>query len=344
MLLLLLACGQEKISLDDSDSGASITDSEDTSTTTDSGDTGTPPTGTKAVFELSGEWGGTTLSLTALSFDQSGAVTLGEHLGSSLTAGEVIFYLPEPTEVMPNPDDPSVSYELVVASLHRDDDGDGYPSGFEAISGVGTYWLLYWEGPVSPDLAQAGVVEGWNVYEPNAQIIGDLLAIPVEANMVPNNHIAVAGGYSGSEDLSTLRMLLYPQAEALHPVSSVIYEGAMTDPWAIDLEDPPPSDHLFDADGTELAMELPLVYVDTDASGGPNEPDVGLYNACIADGSYVGLIYLPEVTSLETAVGLSGGGIRPGWLGGAFDANNNLTVLESTELLTLSLCPSVVAN
>lgn len=342
MLLLLLACGQEKIPLDDSDTGTSITDSEDSSTT-DSGDTGTP-TGTKAVFDLSGEWGGTVLSLTAISFDEAGTVHLGEHLGTSLTAAEVTVYLPEPTEVMPNPDDPSVSYELVVASLHRDDDGDGYPSGFEVISGVGTYWLLYWDGPVPPDLAQAGVVEGWNVYEPNAQIIGDLLAIPVEANMVPNDHIAVAGGYSGSEDLGTLRMLLYPQAQAVHPVASVLYEGAMSDPWAIDLEDPAPSDHLFDADGTELAMELPLVYLDADASGGPTEPDTALYNTCIADGSYVGLIYLPEVTSLETAIGLSGGGIHPGWIGGAFDASDNLTILESTQLLTLSLCPTVLAN
>jgi hypothetical protein len=50
------------------------------------------------------------------------------------------------------------------------------------------------------------------------------------------------------------------------------------------------------------------------------------------------------VTDLLTAVIFNLQGIRPGWLGGAFDANSDLTILTETELLTLGLCPYVQAN
>jgi hypothetical protein len=340
LLSLLLACNQDdKIPLGDSgETSSENTDSEDTSGTS------TVPEGTQVVFDLTGEWGGTTVSLTSFSTAADGSMSFGEQFGSASAETSVPFYLPEPTEFVTSPDDPSVSYALVGATLHHDDDGDGYPSGFETISGIGRYWLLYWRGPVNPDLAKLGVVEGWNAYDPNAQEIGDLSGVPLDANLVPHDEISVAGGYDGAEDLSTLGVLLYPEALSAHQVAGLTYDGPMGDPWSISLTEAPDSDHIFDADGTDLAVELPVVYADLNGSGGYDEGEPPLYNACLENGDSVALIYLPELTSMETAMGLSGQGITPGWLAGAFDVNNQLTILKGAELLSLRLCPYAQAN
>ena len=342
LLFLWLACTQDKIHLDDSGTVDSSTDTTDTDTvdTGDTGDTGTTattPDGTPVTFDLSGEWGGTTLALTGINFDADNNLVLGESLATApADAATVTVYLPDPSELTPNPDAPGTSFAIYVASLHHDEDGDGYPSGFETIAGVGAYWLLFWQGPVPPDLANMGLVEGWNAYDALDTLLGDLGGVPLDTNMVPNDHVAMAGSVDGSVD--GLRMMLWPQAQAVHRVSSLLYEGALTDPWSITLDAAPDSDHLFDADGTELALEFPLVYQDVDASGGPSDGDTAVLDACLDNGDQVALLYIPEVTSLATALTLANQRVGAGWMGASFDAAGQLAFVSEADLLTLSLC------
>lgn len=338
LMAFLLACKDDKITLDDSES-TTITDSGLTDIGTDTGDSTetTTTSGVSVTFQLSGEWGGTTVSISQLLSDADGNFSIGDPMATGpSSSNEVALTLKAPSTLIPNPDVPGSEYAFFVSSLHTDDDGDGYPSGFEVVSGMSEYWLLFWKGELPIELQQAGFVEGWNVYNPVQQILGSLSAVPLDSNLLPTETISLAGGFSDMVDPS-YRLMLYPQAADQQSVSSLLWDEALTDPWSIYLDQAPDTDHFYDANGTILALEFPVVYADADGSGGPSNGDTLLYYACNAAGEQVELLYLPEITDLFMAVYYVNQGLRPGWLGASTNANG-LTFLAEADLLTLQSC------
>ncbi|HNC98165.1 MAG TPA: hypothetical protein PKW90_18680, partial [Myxococcota bacterium] len=232
---------------------------------------------------------------------------------------------------------PGVDYGVFLVSLHADDDGDGYPSG-EAISGIGRFWLVYLAGDEAA-IASAFLEPGWNVLRTDVpEDTFPLDAIELSTNLLEIESLSVAGGFSGSESVDTLGMAVIPQSD---PVSSILYDAPLTDPWSVTVSGTPPTDHFVDTgDGTLIALEFLLVYGDTDNSNSVSDGDVPLYVACDDLGDTLSLIYLPEVTDLRTGLSYVDQGLAPGWVGASIpaDGSSGPTLLPESELLTLSTC------
>lgn len=340
LLHLMLACKEpDGIKLDDS----AVEESEvvdDSGTTDDSGDSDDSgePTGTPVTFLLDGEWGGTTLSGTRFYFDNSNSLILGDGLFSALaTSAELSVGVPDPTDLEPLPDIPGVDFAVFLVSLHQDEDGDGFPAD-EVITGIGRFWMVFLAGDESA-IAGAFLEPGWNVLRTDVpDDIFPLDGIELSTNLLENESISAAGAYSGAEPVDGLGMAAIPQAE---PVSSIVYDAPMTNPWSVTLSGIPPTDHFVDVgDGNVIALEFLLVYADNDNSNGVSEGDQGLHVVCDDAGDTISLIYLPEVTDLALGLTYVDQGLTAGWVGAVIPADgmSGPTILAESELLALSTC------
>ena len=341
---MLIACDGNKIELDDiataaDDTGTDDTGADDTGTggTDDTGTTGDSDTGTVAgtavSFALSGDWTGLTVAVTGFTFGANEEIVVLDGLASAPADAAVVeMELPVPTDLMPY--DGQVSYALFAASLHDDQDGDGFPSD-EPIYGVTDVWLLYLEGGVPAELAGAGMVEGWNAA---GLLTGgsavSLEGIPLTTNMAPVEVATLGGVYEGSfaEDH---RLALIPQAEN---VQVLIYDEALHAEWSISVAGSPPVDHLVSDGVTTYSVETPLVYLDNDHSGAASQGDTGTHLACDSAGNTVALAWLEMVTHLNVAMQYSSVGYHTGWLVIGGDQDGNTWLLDEQEAGELSMC------
>lgn len=336
LLVLWLACdGPDGIKLDDS--AAKESEGVDDSGGSDSEESDPPPP--TITFALDGEWGGTTLSVTRFYVDQNDNLSLGEGLGSTASSSSSQgIYLPDPTglDILEGTD---ALYAAFTASLHLDQDGDGFPND-EVILGSGAFWLLYLE--MAGDLIVSNITlhPGWNaISTTELERTYDIEAIPLESNLLTQESISAAGGFIGAEPVEDLGIAAIPQSE--NP-SFLLYDAPMTDPWSVTLDGTPPSDHFVDTgDGSLIALEFLLVYGDTDSSDNVSEGDLPLYVACDDQGSSLALIFLPEATDLLTAMSYVNQGLNPGWVGAAVPPDDSgLTLLAEGDMLSLTTCPA----
>lgn len=308
-VVLLAACTGKTINMGD-----------DTGDTADDTADDVPPDFT---FALTGDWPGSTLTLTWLDFTSLGSEQpqLGAVAYSALVEDDstgVPFGVPPEADMQEiDPDNaPGMMLAGYLPGLHLDADGDGLQSGDETYAGVGLAWPIYVTGTIPTDFADMGFVEGWNALEfvPDGAlpVPHDITAIPLAADLAVRTSITVGGSYTGEEGASVVFVssLLF-EGET---VDAFIYDGALSDPWSVTLDGPPDADHFSELEGVGMAaLEVPIAYMDSDGSGGFTDHDTPLYAAC-SGGLPVGLLYLPGITDLLTGWSLTLQGVGSGWV------------------------------
>lgn len=334
-VMLLTACTGKTINMGD-DTGDTSNDSAD-----DTADD-VPPDFT---FALSGDWAGSTLTLTWLDFTSLGSeqIELGAAGYSAPVEDDstgVPFGVPPEADMQEiDPDNaPGMKLAGYLPGLHLDADGDGLQSGDEPYTGVGLAWPVYVSGTIPSDFADMGLVEGWNALEflPDGAlpVTRDITAIPLDASLAERTSITVGGSYTGEDGASVVFVssLLFEGGT----VDAFLYDGALSDPWSVTLDGPPDADHFSELEGVGMAaLEVPIAYMDSDGSGGFTDRDTPLYAAC-ADGLPVGLLYLPGITDLLTGWSLTVQGVGSGWVGMSL-ADSGGVVLTDPQLQDLAM-------
>lgn len=337
-LLLLLACNNDKAGEtgapddtgvpQDTDTGEPVdTDTgpgpdTDTDTDTESGDS--RPTGDATLgFALSGDWEGTTLTLTWFDPTAGYAWSYGDQIASEAVSAETV----EVDVTAPSTDalielDPENAPGMLVAlyapALHVDADGDGELSGDETYLGVGQIWPVWVEGDIPSAWSSAGVLEGWNALSYAAEgeppTAGDASAIPLDAGFTLAESVTVGGTWEGG-DTDGVRLVLFPGTVlAGGSVDEVLYNEPLSDPWEISLAGEPPEDHFASMDGYSgsLALELPYTFADNDGNEELSWGDETLYFACYGDAA-VGVAWLPPPADLQAGYLMASAGLSPGW-------------------------------
>jgi hypothetical protein len=319
----------------DTDSDADTDADSDSDTDTDT-DTDT------ITFELSGDWAGSTLSLTWVDFSED--FDLGDGwTGTEATTSPLDLTLSRPPtdhliEVSPE-EYPGLYLAIYLPALVMDDDGDHLHTSGEQIQGLGAWWPAYADGYIPPDLAVAGLVQGWNTitFGSSAPSFDDVLAVPIAANLVPDETLSFAGTYG--DDLDDIRLAAIPgPVMDGGGVASLLYDAPMSDDWSFDLEGRPPADH-FEPDDPksdlDTAFEATVLYADLDTSGGFTDGDEPLAIACLETEVVLGL-WIDPLTELDAALGIANSGVSTGWVGVATNGKESFRLLEDADLLSLS--------
>lgn len=330
LVALMFACTAGDATSDDTGSSQDTDESSDSGETADSGDSGdsgNPDTGLAEVlalgFDVGGAWEGTTLSLTWLDVRSFGT--------GSLAFGDVLLSVPAEERVVLDPVDPpdarflqeldpvafpGVKVAYFAPSLHLDTDGDGLPSAEEGYLGASLTFALYVTGVRGFVATLPDVVNGWNAvqipFAANTEIaLVDPLSIPIDATLATDDTFDLAGTGSGRA------ALVSSLARAGTTVDTpTVWDGKLAAPWTIHVDGPPPADHYqyLDRLGVDGAVEVAVGYADTDASGGWTSGDGDEVPLCLGDDA-VGLVYVPRVTNLPVALGLTYAGVSAGWIG-----------------------------
>jgi len=345
---LLAGCTSAK-SADDTAAEDTSVDSDsaidDSSGDSDSAIDDTAVTPPDFSFALSGDWEGTALTLTWLDFTGmvGGELTLGR-VAYAVTVEQDIVGVPfgvppegELQEVDPT-NAPGMKIAAYVPALHGDLDGDVMLSEGETYSGVGLAWPVFVSGPVPADLAAFGIVEGWNGMEFTVDngppVMHDITALPVETTIAERLSITIGGSYDAYSGNAAERVAVVPGASST-TVTEPLYDGALSDPWTVTLDGAPPADHFGDLEGFgNAALELPIAYLDADATESVSEGDSPIAYACW-NTFPVALLYVPGLTDLVTAVSWTQYGLGTGWLATPLDSD--VPQITGDDLLSLSI-------
>ena len=321
-LLLLLslsaACNDKAPDDTSADTDADTDADADTDTDTDAdadADTDTDTdTDVDMSFDLDGDWSGSTLVLTWLDPESlgDGLATGDDLVVTDADADPLDIHAGEPSaadliEVDPS-GAPGLEIALYIPTLQRDG----------AFVGAGVIWPLYVSGPIPPDLLALGLGPGWNAVDSRALEgdlgIGDIMDIPLDANLANNDEITLSGSYAGIELPNLLLSLLPYVVFSGGTVDALLFEEPLDGDWTMTISGEPPADHYVPLDGLaeEAAMEFPVAWQDADASGTVTDGDTALYTACAGSDTAV-LIYLPPVTDLNTAYSYAAFGLSAGW-------------------------------
>lgn len=341
--LLMTACdpseGETGSPNDTADTGG-VPDSGDTADTADSGDTGDLPVEPDLSFVLGGEFRWTTLTLTWIDPTSLGSETLvfGDVLATQVVTGT-------PQDMTAPAPDPSALYEIDPLNLPGFLVAFYVPalvSGDGLYVGAGTTWPAYVTGSIPSDLGMAGIHEGWNALDISGGEADPQFAAPLAIPLMgAAAEVTVGGTYAGETEGFGLTMLSYA---ALSTGASVapLYDTEATPAWSMTVGGKPPLDHLayIDFIGVDGALEVPVSYADVDTSGAYSEGDSLLWPACTGDVA-VGLLWVPGVPDLATALGLTMSGTSTGWVpillgaeGGVVDPASGLA-LTMDETCTL---------
>lgn len=326
-LVLLLACEPGKVGEDDSGGEADADTDSDSDSDTDSDSDGDTDSDTDVdgeadlAFDLSGEWSGSTLTLTWVdpSSLESERWELGETLASKpatadrveLVAGE-----PPPDELVEiDSSAPGLTGALYAAALHIDVDDDGELHD-EPLRGAGRYFALYLDGPIPPDFAALGLVSGWNgvAFTDDSVETVDALSIPLEASLVPVESITI-GGTAAGLGAADARLTFVPYVMFDGgSVDAYLADEPLDETWSLTVTGAPEADHWGPIEGfpEDAAMEFPIAYDDLDGSEGFTSADAPVAATCY-DGTAVSLLYLDVPTDLQIGYLLTIYGIHVGW-------------------------------
>jgi hypothetical protein len=202
----------------------------------------------------------------------------------------------------------------------------------EAFVGISNMQVAYVTGTIPAQYSSIGIVEGWNAIDLSGDYpqLGSITSIPIEANYLPVDSIAISGTATGSGGLA-----LVPRTALIGiPVTSVLSDGSLVANWSMSITGMPPADHMerLTEDpnsafaGASGAIELPVSYTDSDSSGGWTYADTHSYAACIG-GSPVYLVYV-YLSSVEDIYMYNQHGGPAGWLG-VTDFYTNPTVTSN---------------
>ncbi|MCB9796439.1 MAG: hypothetical protein H6741_27395 [Alphaproteobacteria bacterium] len=353
--LALVGCDGGSVKIDDtaetglpSDDSAADDSSADDSAADDSSadDSGEPAEEVTLTFEIEGDFDGTTLSLTHITLAEPPVV------GAQLTWVEVEgatqeLVVTEPREGELSPLDaanfPGLDVAVYVPTLHLDGDGQGDIDGDEAIVGAGRYWVWFLEGDIPQQLLLLGFRHGWNAIELDFEgggvpSVGEIDAIPLPANLWPNQELTFGGTYSAETDIETQRLVVVPSTLFNGDLpTSLLYDEDLTETWSVTLSGEPPQDHRETGEFSG-AYEVALTYVDNDASGGFSEGDAPIYVPCLEDQA-VAAVWVDAPTDVFVAAYTSVVGASVGWsaLAIASDGSGDSTTLTAEQATQLDI-------
>lgn len=289
------------------DSGLDTGDSAETGGTAD---TGVAP---DLSFVLVGEFERTVLTLTWLDPTSLGSDTLvfGEVLSSTLVAGSPQRLNPPVPDAAALFEIDPVNYPGLLLALYV----PALVNEYDLFVGAGTTWPAYVTGSIPSELGMAGVHEGWNALDISGGEADPQFADPLAIPLVgASPGVTVGGTYAGQTEGFGLTLVSYPSLTTGVAVEP-LYDAAATAAWTIRVGDKPPPDHLayLDFVGVDGALEVPVSYADVDASGAFTEGDTLMWPACEA-GVAVGLLWVPGVADLGTALSLAMSGGTTGWV------------------------------
>jgi hypothetical protein len=169
------------------------------------------------------------------------------------------------------------------------------------------------------------------------------MAIPIAADLWPAESIEIGGSYGGSAPIGSQRLtLISGVAMEGGDIEDLLFDDALTDPWAISVSGEAPESHRIEQDefGLTMAWEYPFTYADNDGSGGPSEGDMPMSFTCLGL-DYVLLYWMAPATTVEAAFtyaySWSTYGWTPGWFAAGVDA-------RAPEPMPYALEPSEYGN
>lgn len=338
----------EPVSLAD-DTGIGDTDGADSDSAA-GGDSETgadrPDGDATATFTLTGDWEGTTLTLTQIDPTSGYSWGVGDRVASEAVEGDsvdVTLSAPDVGDlIQPDPDAwPDLWFLPLAAALHVDLDGNGGLTGDESYVGVGAVWVTWVEGEIPDTWAEKGVVEGWNAMsyanDGVTPVVGRLSGVPVDAGLAPSDAVTVGGSWTGGGTSDVCLILLPAHVMAGGEVDELLVDEPLEDPWTITMSGDPPEDHYSRADalGGEIVFEFPYAFHDVDGGGTLDDGDDQQRFACDGDAA-VAVAYIPPVHTLYAGFQLGRAELRTGWLALSISADHT-GELPAEDALALEL-------
>jgi hypothetical protein len=309
-LLSVLACTACSKGADKTDTADSV-GGVDSSTPSDSG---TNPAGDSAKL---------TVELDKDAVDENSFFSLTWVDLSSLKASELIFGntlvqgpIVERSQIfeVPNPvveelqavdTEPGLAVAAYVGSVHRNAE-----DGTSVFFGLGETWMLF----SNMTVPSSNISEGWNFFDPLAEIFAPVEKLQVPSNLNPVDVLSISGDYiTGS--FSKERFVMIPWAmKNITTDIEPIWDSLLPSRWECELVDRPPEDHFFflTEQNIWIAGEIPYSYVDSDENGEYNPTDVLGSKTCSGE-EPVMTAFIAEPTTLALAMSLRSSEIMPGW-------------------------------
>ena len=346
LLFTLAACkggsintdsGLDDSATDDSETeGDADADSDadsDTDADTDSDADADPQT---VTFDLYDEVDGLAVQLVHIT-DLEAEDPFGDELDTVAVSGvHASFTLGRPPEehiLELDPDGlPGLYIALYFAAAWDDDNGDTVKGGGETYVGAGRVFPTYFEGEMPMALLLAGILPGWNALEfvdgQDLPTVYPIDAVPLPLSLRPTEGYALTGGVAEGIDITGRGLTTVPSVDG---ASSALNDQALTDPWRLSFSGAPPDDHFEQDGGLNLAVEIPLSYLDLDGSGDLTDGDAAAEAVCLDDRA-VAMLYVEPPTDLYAAYVLTLQGLGAGWSALAVSADGTISTVSEAEL------------
>jgi hypothetical protein len=345
--LLLSACGADTddTGAPDSDSDADSDTDADADSDTDADADSDADADATFVFDITGSWEGTTLGFTRIVPGEK-MVTTYEDLFTTPVDGATFGVEvddPPPSTLFTNPDYPDQSVGVWLPDLFIDANSDGVHQEDEVYVGAAGVWGIWMEGTMPAEYTKLGFVDGWNGMHINTADgsiqWADRSAMPLPA---AQEQLSIGGTVDAALDtdgvgLAIVSLLRFKGDASVEPIydEPLVVDGEGR--WQIDLDGPPPANHLvFSKDmGTTLAQEIPFGFLDTAEAGYDGENPA--YGACYGAGPSV-LLYLPTSTDVSSMALFAVMGWHVGW--SLMTISDPPVMLDAAQALDLEISAS----
>lgn len=346
LLLVLAGCDGGTHVVDDppKDTGSDDTGggTEETGDSGDSGETG--DTGDTAVAEanvawdLAGDLEGMSFSLVSLNVDD---FSMADILAEAAAAERVELALDPPDDYLEPSEVPGMYLAFFVGAVHADDGDDRWDPD-EDWYGASTFLTVYIDGAILPEILDLGLHSGWNALILGGEgdvTVGDPLAQPLP--VVYNDQLSLEGTADATIHPASRVSTLAGSAFSGTGVEAMDDSALVDGRWRLQLDGPPPADHLadVDGDGNIEAVELVLGYDDGDASASLSLDgvDTPLGFGCVDDAVLISW-WIPPSPDLTELMGVAQLGGTVGW--------NALAIVEGggTRVATEAETQSVVVS
>lgn len=310
--LALVACtktADSSDSSDTSDTSGNVPD-QDSGTPPDSGEEADKPQSISVEMDKGAIGEDSLFSLTWV--DLSSLKTAEVIFGKTLVQGTIVaqsqtFDVRDPfvEELQAVDTEPGLAVAAYVASVQRQSE-----DGSSVFFGLGETWMLF----ANMAVPSANLSEGWNFFDPLAEVFSPAATLPVPSNLNPVDVLSFSGSYSNSS-LAEERMVMIPLAmETITTETETIWDSELPAMWECTLEERPPEDHflVFTEQDILIAGEIPYSYMDADSSGKYDPNDSLMSNTC--SGEYpVMVAFIAEPSTLALAMHFQRSEIKPGW-------------------------------
>lgn len=344
LLLTLAACKGGSIStdsgLDDSADteaeGDADADSDSDSDTDADTDSDADADAQAMTFDLYEDSDGLAVQLVHIT-DFEAEDPFGDALDAVAATGATASFLlsrpPEAHIVELDPDGlPGLYAAFYFAAAWEDLNGDVLKGSSETYLGAGRVFPTYFEGELPMELLLAGILPGWNALEfvdgQDLPSVYPIDAVPLPLSLRPTTAYALTGGVAEGIELDGRGLTVVPSADG---AASALSDQALTNPWRLSFSGAPPEDHMERDGGLGTAVEIPLTYLDLDASGTLTEGDAAAEAVCLDD-RVVAMLYVEPPTELDAAYVLTLQGLGTGWAPLAVSADGSISALAETDL------------